>query len=87
MLSPMRSIVIVFLLFAQPLAAQHEHHGAAPERLGTVSFPISCNANAQARFTRGVALLHSFWYEEAEKAFLETAKADPACGIAWWAWR
>lgn len=80
----MRSIVIVLLLLAPPLAAQHEHHGAAPERLGTVSFPISCNANAQVHFTRAIALLHSFWYEEAEKAFLETAKADPACGIAWW---
>ncbi len=84
MLSPMRSIVVVLLLFAPPLAAQHEHHGAAPERLGTVSFPISCNAGAQAAFTRAVALLHSFWYEEAEKAFVETAKADPGCGIAWW---
>jgi tetratricopeptide (TPR) repeat protein len=87
MLSPMRSIVIALLFLAPPLAAQlaeHEHHGAAPERLGTVSFPISCNANAQAQFTRAVALLHSFWYEEAEKAFVETAKADPACGIAWW---
>ncbi|HEY8182847.1 MAG TPA: hypothetical protein VII32_11445 [Thermoanaerobaculia bacterium] len=79
----MRSIIIVLLL-AQPVAAQHEHHGAVPERLGAVSFSTSCNANAQALFTRAVALLHSFWYEEAEKAFLETAKADPACGIAWW---
>jgi tetratricopeptide (TPR) repeat protein len=87
MLSRMRSIVIALLFLAPTLAAQvaeHEHHGAAPERLGTVSFPISCNANAQAQFTRAVALLHSFWYEEAEKAFVETAKSDPACGIAWW---
>ena len=79
--------VMVILFLAHPLAAQvdqHEHHAAMPERLGTVSFPISCNANAQARFTRAVALLHSFWYEEAEKAFVETAKADPACGMAWW---
>ena len=84
MLSPMRLIVIFLLLLATPLAAQHEHHEAPPERLGTVSFPISCNANAQARFTRAIALLHSFWYEEAERAFLETAKADPGCGMAWW---
>ena len=54
------------------------------ERLGTVSFPISCNADVQPKFTRAVALLHSFWYEEAEKAFVEIAKADPACGMAWW---
>jgi hypothetical protein len=77
--------IIVFL--AHPLAAQvdqHDHHAMNPERLGTVSFPISCNADVQPRFTRAVALLHSFWYEEAEKAFVDIAKADPACGIAWW---
>ena len=34
--------------------------------------------------TRGVALLHSFWYEEAEKTFRAAAEADPRCGIAWW---
>ena len=72
------------MLLATPLVAQHEHHGAPPERLGTVSFPISCNANAQAHFSRAVALLHSFWYEEAEKSFRETARVDPSCGIAWW---
>src|SRR5207249_4769134 len=33
---------------------------------------------------RGVALLHSFWYPEAEKAFRAAAAADPHCGIAWW---
>ena len=68
------------LLLALPLAAQHEHHGPVPERLGTVKFPTSCNAD----FTRAVALLHSFWYEEAEKAFVDIANADPQCGMAWW---
>ncbi len=74
-------------LVALPVAAQsdeHQHHGAAPERLGTVSFPISCRADAQPGFTRAVALLHSFWYEEAKKAFSETARVDPQCGMAWW---
>src|SRR5712691_3931347 len=77
----------ILLLVSQPLAAQieqHDHHGEAVERLGTVSFPITCTNEAQARFTRAIALLHSFWYEQAEKAFLETAKSDPQCGMAWW---
>jgi tetratricopeptide (TPR) repeat protein len=83
----MRKAALVILLLARPLAAQmdpHDHHAMTSERLGTVSFPISCNADVQPKFTRAVALLHSFWYEEAEKAFVEVAKADPACGIAWW---
>jgi tetratricopeptide (TPR) repeat protein len=75
------------LLAAIALVAQmhpHDHGGAPPERLGTVSFPISCSAESQVKFTRAVALLHSFWYEQSEKAFRDIAAADPQCGIAWW---
>ena len=80
--------LVFLLLMAYPLQAQvdehHDHGAMTSERLGTVSFPISCKGDAQAHFTRAVALLHSFWYEEAEKAFLETAMIDPRCGMAWW---
>jgi hypothetical protein len=34
---------------------------------GTVDFPVSCTPAVQAEFTRGVALLHSFFYEEARR--------------------
>src|SRR5262245_36473658 len=42
-------------------------------RVGEVGFPVSCSAEAQQQFTRAVALLHSFWYEEAVKAFTGVA--------------
>jgi hypothetical protein len=77
----------LFVIGAISLTAQmdeHHHDGGGEERLGTVSFPISCNAGSQQPFTRAVALLHSFWYEEAEKAFRDVAAHDPRCGIAWW---
>jgi hypothetical protein len=38
----------------------------------------------QAPFERGVALLHSFWYEEAQKQFRAVAAADPQCAMAEW---
>jgi tetratricopeptide (TPR) repeat protein len=57
---------------------------AATEQLGTVSFPVSCAPAVQANFVRGVALLHDFWYEEAERQFQEIAKADPNCAMAHW---
>jgi len=57
---------------------------AAPERLGTVSFSVSCAADVQAPFNRGVALLHDFWYEEAQRQFEEIAKTDPGCAMAHW---
>jgi tetratricopeptide (TPR) repeat protein len=62
----------------------HQHHHARPEKLGTIIFPISCAPASQAPFARAVALLHSFWYDEAEKAFAAVAAADPACAMAQW---
>lgn len=62
----------------------HGHHHDANEKLGHVSFPISCAAGSEADFERGVALLHSFGYEEAEEQFTELEKKDPACAMAHW---
>ena len=56
----------------------------SPERLGTVSFSVSCASAVQAPFNRGVALLHDFWYEEARPQFEEITKADPGCAMAHW---
>jgi tetratricopeptide (TPR) repeat protein len=57
---------------------------SSAERLGTVSFSVSCAPAVEARFTRGVALLHDFWYQEARQQFEEIAKADPNCAMAHW---
>jgi tetratricopeptide (TPR) repeat protein len=67
-----------------PAQVSHEHHGTPAERLGRVEFPISCNAEAQARFERALALLHSFWWTEAGRAFEAVAEADPTCAMAYW---
>jgi tetratricopeptide (TPR) repeat protein len=84
----LRPLSVAFLLSALPpgLAAQaeHDHAGPAPERLGHVEFPSGCHARVQARFERGVALLHSFWYEEAGRSFQEVAAADSTCALAYW---
>jgi tetratricopeptide (TPR) repeat protein len=57
---------------------------AGDERLGTVSFPVSCASSVQASFNRGVALLHDFWYEEARPQFERILKSDPGCSMAHW---
>ena len=62
----------------------HHHEDLTETQLGTVHFPVSCAASVQQPFQRGVALLHSFWYEEAEKEFLDIAKDDPKCAMAHW---
>ena len=62
----------------------HHHEALTETQLGTVHFPVSCAESVQKPFARGVALLHSFWYEEAEKEFLEIANDDPHCAMAHW---
>lgn len=58
-------------------------HDHAPQ-LGKLSFETSCKAAADAQVLRGLAWLHSFEYQRAERSFAEAAAADPACGIASW---
>ena len=65
-------------------AATHEHEHPVPEKLGVVSFQTSCSANVQKEFERAVALLHSFAYSAAEKAFREVIAKDPNCALAHW---
>jgi tetratricopeptide (TPR) repeat protein len=59
---------------------QHEHS----EKLGRVNFTVFCNPQAQRQFNRAVAWLHSFEYQEAEKAFTEVTVTDPRCGMGYW---
>jgi tetratricopeptide (TPR) repeat protein len=52
---------------------------------GTVHFPITTsNPKAQEFFDQGVAQLHSFWANEAERSFLEAAQLDPEAPMPWW---
>ena len=58
---------------------------AAPEHgIGSVHMPISCGADAGARFDRGLALLHNFWYERARTEFQAVIAKHPGCAIAYW---
>ena len=65
---------------------EHHHHeeAGAAERLGHVHFPVSCLPASQGPFERGIALLHSFGYTEAETQFRAIAAADPTCAMAHW---
>jgi hypothetical protein len=67
--------------FAQEM---HPHKHELSEKLGQVNFATSCTKPAQQKFNRAVALLHSFWYDEAEKAFNDVAQTDPKCTMGYW---
>ncbi len=59
-----------------------EHSSAL--QVGTVNFPNSCSPDAQPDIEKGLALLHSFQYQESGQAFADAAQRDGRCAIAYW---
>lgn len=68
--------LLLLLSFA---VAQAEHR-----EFGNISFPNSGSAAAQDSFLTGVKALHSFQFDEARIAFLESQRIDPAFALAYW---
>ncbi|HEX9944524.1 MAG TPA: tetratricopeptide repeat protein [Thermoanaerobaculia bacterium] len=76
-LRPRFALALLALLAGLPAAR-------AASDLGKVDFPTSGSPAAQAHFLRGVAALHSFWYDEAADAFRAAQKAEPGFAMAYW---
>jgi tetratricopeptide (TPR) repeat protein len=75
------------LCLPAPIADEPHSPGApkiAPGDVGAVRFPVSTTPAAQQQFDRAIAMLHSFWYEEVDKAFSGIGETDPRCGMAYW---
>jgi tetratricopeptide (TPR) repeat protein len=77
----MRSIKLRVLPILLAALAVPAH---AASELGQLDFPTSGSPAAQAHFVRGVAALHSFFYDEAADFFREAQKADPGFALAYW---
>lgn len=58
--------------------------GPADKELGAVSFETSCSEKVRKEFDLALALLHSFEYDEAEKAFAAVINKEPTCAMAYW---
>jgi len=76
------ALLAMLALSAPPAAAQagagHDHD------LGEVEFGVSCAAEVQPEFDRGVALLHHMMYEDARRTFEAVAEGDTDCAMAHW---
>src|SRR5215813_8407293 len=75
----MRRLLIITVIGLLALSVN-----AQQSQLGRVEFPTSGSAKAQAHFLRGLAALHSFWYEEALDAFRESTTVDPDFAMGYW---
>src|SRR5918999_4417433 len=86
-MKPLFSVVAASLFAASPFAIAHDDDAkakGASETLGKVKFANSCSKTVQVKLSRGVALLHSFWYTEGEATFRRVLAKDPSCAIAHW---
>lgn len=76
------------VLFCLGMPSRSGLRGPAPDasaaQLGQVNFPTGCAAEAQPLLETGVALLHSFQYQQADQTFSEAAQRDPKCAVAHW---
>jgi hypothetical protein len=73
-----------FFLAALMIASFAAPSRAQQSQLGKVDFPTSGSEKAKQHFLRGVAALHSFWYEEALDAFREATKVEPDFMMGYW---
>ncbi|MGH7585269.1 MAG: bacterial transcriptional activator domain-containing protein [Gemmatimonadales bacterium] len=84
--SPIPLVFLAAAFAAAPAVAQVHDHGPEHgfDKLGKVSFPVSCNPEAQKRFDYAMTVIHSFWWELGDNAFSDVLAADPSCSMAWW---
>src|SRR4051812_39252705 len=79
--------VLAAVSWASVASAQHDEHGGGqPDQIGSASvkFETSCAPAVKDDFNKAVALLHSFWFPEAIKAFESVLAAEPNCAMAHW---
>lgn len=58
--------------------------GPAEKQFGSLDFEISATGKVKEDFNLAVKLLHSFEYDEAEKAFAKIVEEQPSCAMAYW---
>ena len=75
------TVCLAAAVFAQPSQKAQKTQGGA---LGRIDFPTSGSPAAQEHFLRGVAALHSFWYEEALEAVQAATKVEPGFALGYW---
>jgi tetratricopeptide (TPR) repeat protein len=81
--------ILVLAVGIGTFAAAHAEEASAPapgdlRAVGKIEFPISGVSEVRPEFERGVALLHSFFYEEARRIFTSITGKDPKCAMAQW---
>jgi tetratricopeptide (TPR) repeat protein len=79
------SIAVVAALSCLSVArAEVGEKTGSTAKISEVDFPVSCGPAAQKKFNQAVWILHSFWYDEAVKAFTAVTEIEPDCAMGYW---
>ncbi len=78
----LHTLVLTLLLVGAPL--NRPLLAAEIANVGSISFPTSGSADAQAHFLRGVGILHSFGWKQAITEFKAAQALDPDFAMAYW---
>ena len=73
--------VVLATLACGPAAEQPASNDVLGDSLGTVNFPVECNAEGASLMERGVALLHHMMYASARQTFQEAAEVGDDRGL------
>ncbi|HET7535411.1 MAG TPA: hypothetical protein VFJ90_03095, partial [Candidatus Didemnitutus sp.] len=71
-------------LFLVGLRAYADPVLAGAEKLGTIKFEVTGDAETREHVVRGVKLLHHMMYVEADREFATALAHDPGCAFAYW---
>ena len=77
-------LAVILAAFVPVWGDEGHQHQLTEQEVGSVHFANSCSAEVQPSFQRGIALLHSFQYEQTRATFQEIVKQDPKCAMAYW---
>lgn len=75
---------VVQILTLSMVSVGNITHAQGSDELGSVAFPTTCTAEADAAFQKGLTLLHHMMYAQAEATFTEASKQHDNCAMLHW---
>ena len=75
----------MIVVMTSSFADETHNHSDSGITVGSVTFPVSCSKKARDHIERGLAMFHSFLFDDAELQFATAANVDGGCAMAYWA--
>ena len=77
--------ILVIVVMTASFADEPHNHSDSGHNCWQRYVPISCSKKARDHIERGLAMFHSFLFDDAELQFATAANVDAGCAMAFWA--